>query len=116
MEELQSTDEHYQAVLLHMQQMRDQYEDGIRLIAQLSLNRGKESFVLLQPNIGNGSTASKIVRVLEASPQTSFVGKEIRARLGQPNKGTFRGVIAELARKGKIRRVGRGRYQAVERL
>ena len=109
--------EHYEAVLADLQQMKADAEDGIRAIKRLMSRSGTVGNRVLETPVSfqredSGSLPNRIVSYLDSRQGRSFRIGEIWEGTGKPNVKTLRGALQRLARTGKIGKHGRGRYRA----
>jgi hypothetical protein len=115
--------EHYEAVLADLQQMKADAEDGIRAIKRLMTRpAGSVGTQVTKPSANvqpedngtpqNPSLPNQIIAFLEGRQGRNFRAKDIWEGLGKPNIKTLRGALQRLSTSEKIGKHGRGRFRA----
>lgn len=112
--------EHYEAVLADLEQMKADAEYGIKAIRRLMVRTGVKQSAPITVVSGaasldgnpESSLPIQVLRFLNENPGRTFRVEEIGSNVGISNFKTLRGALSRLKRDGKIGRYGRGRYRA----
>jgi hypothetical protein len=115
--------EHYEAVLADLQQMKADAEDGIRAIKRLMTRPAgsvgtqvTEPSSSVQPEDNGGpqnpSLPNQIITFLESRQGRNFRASDIWEGIGKPNMKTLRGALQRLSKAERIGKHGRGRFRA----
>jgi hypothetical protein len=109
--------EHYEAVLDDLKQMKADAEAGIAAIERLMV-KGKptEKRSSLwdddEPAQQGPGLPSKVLDFLNANPSKSFRFDEIVAGIQATNEHSLRGALGRMVKVGRISKAGRGRFRA----
>jgi hypothetical protein len=106
-----SANEHYDAVLLDLQQMKEDAEDGIRAIKRL-MSRAMGAGIVPTQAPTDASVANRIIAFLAAQEGRSVRIPDLIKGIAPVNDKTLRGTLGRLAKAGKIGKHGRGRYRS----